>query len=336
MLKVPEIPSLVTGALLGSVFLCAGIAIGLWLGRRLARLAVGALSPEQVQGVIGQLAQWTAGIESDVSRYRTILNRASQNFDPGKASHTDREVMHLLDEIVSANEELQGQLDSAESTLRTQANEIDAYMCEARTDTLTELPNRRAFDDELRRQLAEWHRDTVPLGMLLIDIDHFKGFNDQYGHQAGDFVLREVARTLRVTMRESHLVARFGGEEFAVVLPDMGVHGGCQAAERARRAIEGTQFNYEGRSLQVTVSCGATQAQSKESLSSLVKRADQALYASKAAGRNASHWHDGKRCVPLNPRREAHARSSIRSDHDFEQVCDDLRRKLLEVAEREQ
>ena len=334
---VPEMPSFVFGALLGPLLLCVGITIGLWLGRRLSRVDAVAISPEQVHGVLSQLAQWTSGVEDDVSRYRSVLNRVSREFDPAKPSHTDGEVVQLLDEIVSANEELQERLDSAENTLRTQACEIDAYMCEARTDTLTELPNRRAFDDELVRRLSEWNRNNIPLGMLLIDIDHFKLFNDRYGHQAGDFVLREVARTLQKSMRESHLVARFGGEEFAVVLPDVGVHAGCQAAERARRAIEQAHFSYEGQSLQVTVSCGATRALVDESLSSLVKRTDQALYASKAAGRNASHWHDSRQCVPLNPRPTAaeEAQSSSVNSRDFDQVCNDLRRKLVEVADSE-
>ncbi|MBP85182.1 MAG: hypothetical protein CMJ64_00435 [Planctomycetaceae bacterium] len=280
---VPEIPSVVVGALLGGLFLGIGIFLGLCLGRRSAIVDVRSMSREQLQDVLTHLFQWTTGFANDVSHYRDVLARASRDFNPHKPNHTDREVTRLMSEIVNANEQLQKRLNSTESTLQQQADEIETHMSEARTDTLTDLPNRRAFDDELQRRLAEWERSNIPLAVLLLDIDHFKSFNDQYGHQAGDFVLQEVARNLRATMREAQMVARFGGEEFAIVLPDTGVHAGCQAAERARRAIERAVCRYENQTLCVTVSCGAAQAAEKESLTSLLKRADLALYASKGA-----------------------------------------------------
>lgn len=337
---VPEMPSVVVGAVLGGLFLGLGICLGLLLGRRNAVVDMRSMSGEQLHGLLTHLSQWTTGFANDVSRYRNVLEKASRDFDPQKPQHTDREVTRLMSEIVEANDELQSRLNSAESTLQEQADEIQAHMSEARTDTLTELPNRRAFDDELQRRMAEWERDSVPLAVLLLDIDHFKSFNDQYGHQAGDFVLREVARNLRATMRDAQLVGRFGGEEFAIVLPDAGVHVGCQAAERSRRAIERAVYLYENQSLRVTVSCGAAQAAAKESMASLLKRADLALYASKAAGRNASHWHDGKRCRQLSPRGNEAARdiapATVPNTPDFDRVCNDLRERLLEVAQAEE
>src|SRR6185295_20304286 len=93
------------------------------------------------------------------------------------------------------------------------------HAADARTDALTRLANRRAFDDELERRFNEWKRLRVPYTLLMADVDHFKKFNDTHGHQAGDEVLKGVAKTLKDTMREMDFVARYGGEEFAAVLP---------------------------------------------------------------------------------------------------------------------
>src|SRR6185503_7619557 len=106
-----------------------------------------------------------------------------------------------------------------------------------RTDALTGLANRRAFDDELNRRFAEWQRRKTMFSLLILDVDHFKKFNDTHGHQAGDAVLTGVAATLRQTFREMDLVARYGGEEFAAILPVTNLTEALRAAERARAAI---------------------------------------------------------------------------------------------------
>jgi diguanylate cyclase len=328
----------VFGVLFGSLLLCLGLSLGIWLGRRSDAATA---DREQLQSLLTGLFRWTNGFASDVSHYREALDRVSREFDPDKVQAADGEIVGLLTQIVHANEELQDRLDNAETTLNDQAQEINAYMCEARTDTLTQLPNRRAFDDELSRRLAEWRRNGVPLSVVLVDIDHFKQFNDQYGHAAGDAVLSDVARVLRAATRESDMVARLGGEEFATILPGVEPEAACEAAERTRQAIETAVFCYESKSLSVTVSCGAAQASEGESAATLVKRADKALYASKAAGRNSSHYHDGLRCVPLT--RAGKVRPVVTTTSgdpdqpagDFADVCDKLRERLLEITEGE-
>ena len=110
------------------------------------------------------------------------------------------------------------------------------------SDALTGVANRRAFEYELRRRLTEWNRRNTPLSLTFVDVDHFKKFNDTYGHRAGDAVLCGVARRLRETIRETDLVVRYGGEEFAIVMPDTTLEVAKEVAERARFAIEESRF----------------------------------------------------------------------------------------------
>src|SRR5262249_7870573 len=162
---------------------------------------------------------------------------------------------------------------------------ITGYLTEARSDSLTGMPNRRAFDEECSRRLAEWRRHGSPFSVVLIDVDHFKAFNDRYGHLVGDKVLCDVAAALRNSQRETDFFAGLGGEEFALVLPAIHVGDASSAGERMRAAIARAQFMHGNAALQVTVSCGVAQALQNEELPALLQRADQALYAAKRAGR---------------------------------------------------
>jgi diguanylate cyclase len=204
-----------------------------------------------------------------------------------------------MDQILSANDDLQQRLEKAEKQLEAQAAEIKAYESEARTDSLTGLSNRRAFDDELRRRLNEWDRKRTPLTLIILDIDHFKKFNDTHGHQVGDEVLRTVAKTLRHQARDMDLPCRYGGEEFAVILPATELPGACVVAERIRQAIEASVTVCAEKTLKVTCSLGLAQVVPSDDSASLIRRADDALYASKKAGRNCGHWGDGTSFFPI-------------------------------------
>lgn len=336
---ITETPSFVLGALLGSLLLCLGLSVGLWFGRRLAMLYdVRSMDREQMQHLLSGLFRWTNGFASDMSQYREFVDGISTQLNPDEAEGKDGRATKLMTQIVQANEQLQRRLNDAEAALQDQAEEITAYMCEARTDPLTELPNRRAFDDELSRRMAEWNRHQTPVNVLVLDIDHFKLFNDRFGHAAGDAVLVEVARVMRTATRGSDLVVRLGGEEFAVVLAGLEASEARRAAERVRKAVAATSFQYDGKSLRITVSCGVAQALAAEDSAALVRRADEAMYASKAAGRNVSHWHDGERCQLLTAssttrRLPDPTRPPAPTDGEFLRVCDDLRQRLLEITE---
>jgi two-component system cell cycle response regulator len=158
----------------------------------------------------------------------------------------------------------------------------------ATTDALTGLLNRRAFVDALERERARSDRHTFPVSLLLLDIDHFKNVNDRFGHAAGDAVLRGVAQALVPVARRSDVVARWGGEEFVVLLPQTRAEGARIAAERFRRAIANLRHSVAGcpEPLRVTASVGACSATSPWSADSLVASADEAMYVAKSRGRD--------------------------------------------------
>jgi diguanylate cyclase (GGDEF)-like protein len=174
-----------------------------------------------------------------------------------------------------------------------------AHQKDVLTDALTGIANRRAYEFELARRISQWERDGSPLSLLLLDIDFFKKFNDRYGHAAGDAVLQKVAQTLQGTIRKADLVARIGGEEFAIILPGISFEEGQDIAERIRRLVEAQRVNFDSLILRVTVSEGFAQLLPGEDSSSLTKRADAALYSSKESGRNSVHYHDGLECRQL-------------------------------------
>jgi len=159
----------------------------------------------------------------------------------------------------------------------------------AKTDALTGLPNRRALEEFFRASQIAAMEHGQPLSTLLIDIDHFKKFNDTFGHGVGDQVLRLVASILRKWVREQDLPARYGGEELIVVLPSSDLSTGKAIAERIRRAICACQIKRRstGEPLPgVTVSIGVAEFRPGESMAGLIERCDKALYRAKASGRN--------------------------------------------------
>jgi diguanylate cyclase len=134
----------------------------------------------------------------------------------------------------------------------------------------------------------------------MLDVDHFKQFNDTHGHQAGDDALRNIGHVLVKMARQMDLPCRYGGEEFGVVLPASDILEARVAAERFRKAIEKSVLDYEGKKLSITASIGVAQICEGDDPARLLRRADEALYKSKEAGRNCGHWHDGTQCLPVD------------------------------------
>lgn len=167
------------------------------------------------------------------------------------------------------------------------ASDLEKAYEQATTDALTGLHNRRYFDERLEVELARAQRSGKPLSLLMVDVDRFKGVNDTYGHLAGDRVLAAVGDVLEATVRTTDLAARFGGEEFCVLLPDTDAEGAAQLAERVRKALASHEMPVEGGVLRVTASLGvATWGVNGTCRETLIAAADQALYAAKEGGRN--------------------------------------------------
>ena len=156
------------------------------------------------------------------------------------------------------------------------------------TDALTGLPNKRAIDGQLRRDFDHSLRYDRPMSLVMIDVDRFKGFNDTYGHSAGDAALQHVAARMATISRKSDFVARFGGEEFVAILPETPLPDAVQFAEKLRLAIASTPLSISGCPLSVTISLGVASIPHSrfETPEALVRAADQALYRAKKNGRN--------------------------------------------------
>ncbi len=153
-------------------------------------------------------------------------------------------------------------------------------------DGLTQIANKRYFDEFLEREIARAARHFRPLSLVMLDVDHFKNVNDEHGHLAGDRVLCGIAEVIAGEVRRDELLARCGGEEFAIVLPETPIEGAERFCERIRSLIEAASFTYDEETLNVTISLGATTMIPGDTLASFIARTDVLLYKAKAEGRN--------------------------------------------------
>lgn len=156
----------------------------------------------------------------------------------------------------------------------------------ARLDALTGVGNRFAFSRAFDREHALAMRHDNELSLLVLDVDHFKLINDRHGHLVGDQVLKEIAQAIEMTMRQTDMVFRYGGEEFTAILTKTGAEGAAVIAERIRKRVEQTHITHAGQRIPVTISIGASSLVSSRSGKSMFEQADDNLYRAKRAGRN--------------------------------------------------
>ena len=323
----PGMPLVLVNLLFASIALAVGFAAGAWVfggGGTESDADSDDDAPEQAKQrqidlehtamVTDRLRDLAAGVASDVGEHNANIGKIEADLAAARENDYEAGVLRALAEISQANEALQNKLSKAEQQIEAQAEEIRVHESDARTDSLTQLANRRAFDDEVKRRFAELQRHGAPFSLVIMDVDHFKKFNDTHGHQAGDEVLRRVGKTLTECAREMDLPCRYGGEEFAVVLPKTLGADGTTLVERVRKAIESMSVRFEGKDLKVTMSLGIAQATSDEDPAMLIKRADEALYEAKSAGRNRAYIEMDNHCVPITEVLGEHSTKSSKHD----------------------
>jgi diguanylate cyclase len=217
--------------------------------------------------------------------------------DKKLASVENREQLKVIvDSLVMSTREMRETNRALEDRLVLSKNEIsnlqhslEAIRAESLTDPLTGLGNRKYFDRSIDAAVATALSNGEPLSLLMFDIDHFKSFNDSYGHLTGDQVLRLVGMSLKQTIKGQDITARYGGEEFAVVLPNTGLRQALTVADHIRRAVMAKELKKKstGEILgRVTISVGVSMLKPGDDTDSLIERADACLYAAKRNGRN--------------------------------------------------
>jgi diguanylate cyclase len=198
-------------------------------------------------------------------------------------------VVRVASEMELSNKILQDRLRESKAEIRSLQEDLVAVRTESLTDPLTSLANRKAFDGALAAAVASAQASQEPLTLLITDIDHFKRFNDSFGHLTGDQVLRLVALSVKQNVKGADLASRFGGEEFAVILPNTPLRSGLTVAEHIRRAVMSKELvkRSTGENLgRITISIGVAAFRRGDSPASLIERADGCLYAAKRGGRN--------------------------------------------------
>jgi diguanylate cyclase len=234
----------------------------------------------------------TAG--HDHSAYGRTLSKASGQL--GTAKLTESALKLLVEQVISATKTMEERSKTLELQIQSSSQEVndlrerlESVRRESLTDQLTGLSNRKAFDNELKESIERSIESGEPLSLLMADIDHFKSFNDTWGHQTGDQVLRLVANCLSENVKGRDTAARYGGEEFVVILPQTALASAVGLADQIRSKVESKKLvkKSTGDILGViTISIGVTQYDLNESADEFVRRADTCLYAAKRTGRN--------------------------------------------------
>lgn len=243
---------------------------------------------EAVQTVLGELGE----LGEDIGHFSSVLDEAGESL---KREPTPEDlnqlIMKLAQETRRTRErslEVEGSLQGMASELTELRAKVNALSRDSVTDALTGIANRRAFDEALARLSEEATEEQWDLCLILADIDHFKAFNDTHGHLVGDRVLRFVAQEMAQCVKGKDVLCRYGGEEFAILLPATPYTGAIMLAESIRAIIEAQVVDTaEGEEIDnVTISLGVSQLSSGETTTTFIERADDCLYQSKDQGRN--------------------------------------------------
>ncbi|KKC38877.1 hypothetical protein WH87_07375 [Devosia epidermidihirudinis] len=230
---------------------------------------------------------------TSATAYSGSLESATDDLEQALSPESFRALAsRLLNEtrrMQDTNRALEQQLQSSRDDIAALQRDLDDARRESMLDPLTKIANRKSFDEGMDVAIADASRTGDPLCLMMLDIDHFKNFNDTYGHQTGDQVLRLVAMLLKSNIKGKDLAARYGGEELVAILPSTDVEGAVIVAENIRKAIQAKELlkrSTNEKLGRITASFGVAAFQPSDTPASLIERADRCLYAAKHAGRN--------------------------------------------------
>lgn len=275
-----------------------GLAVGYTLGRAgsgnrerdLARREREATLKALV-AVLESAQQLSTDVDSHTSEITKVRRQMGTLRAAGELDTVRHALLGQIGLMLDANRRLEDDLRMTRHRMEVQAQEIDRTRAEARLDSLSGVANRKALDEKLEYLLTNFRRTGETFALILSDVDHFKWINDTHGHPAGDQVVSHIGETLRGVLRGGDFVGRYGGDEFAVLLPNTSREVAEKVAERIRQTINRANFNVGpgGERVAVTFSVGLTTVREGDDSAGILQRADRGLYLSKQGGRNLTN-----------------------------------------------
>jgi diguanylate cyclase len=258
---------------------------------------------------LGSFENVTTQVQAQVNQHSDCVNQITTTLE--QQVETDLSPIFTAGQnLLGANKQLQAELADAKKEIESQRERLQSYAQESRTDPLTGLANRRAFEIELVRAFGEFRRSQSAFCLALLDIDNFKRINDQHGHMVGDQMLKHFARRVSSALRDSDFIARFGGEEFVLILPHTRLDDAVRVVERIRTTIDSSQNIVGDLTLTLTASFGIKEVGPTEIATELIQRSDVALYAAKKAGRNRCFIYDEDGARMVQPEVETLSQSA--------------------------
>lgn len=274
---------------------CIGLVVGYFVGRSARKAKPDKLGPLDREGtmkvlldVLTEMERITGDVQTRNSEIQSTARQVDDLVVTPEMAEIKQAVLGHVSKLLESNQRLEDDLLYTQYRVEEQAQEIDTARREARTDVLTGVANRKAFDEKLRVSMGNWQREGTTFVLILVDLDHFKRINDSHGHPAGDYVLEMVGAKLKDHFREGDFVARLGGDEFGILLPHTDLEIGLQIAERVRTQVaeETSHTTSQGGHVAVALSVGVAAVRRDDTVETIYSRADDALYKSKHLGRN--------------------------------------------------